>query len=201
MVDESLMVDKSLREDLKNMPSSEFISKWVIDAIPFVCVKNYALHAEWRHDIARQLKIDPNDIIMSGSASLGVSLSPHKLLREFNEKSDIDIGVISEHYFDIAWHELRRINMNEPKLTQAMSASIKEHRSRYIYWGTIATDRILPLLSFGSEWDKIMNSLQRYPCFENRTINFRIYKDNKSFRDYLIQGIAKCRDRLLEETI
>ena len=195
------MDSAGLRKDLANMPSSEFISKWVIDAIPFVCNSNYSLHSKWRHDIAQQLEIDPNDIIMSGSASVGVSLSPHKLLREFNEESDIDIGIISEHYFDIAWHELRRVDINSSKITAAMRAAITEHRTRYIYWGATATDRILPLLSFGVKWDRIMNSLQKYSCFENRTVNFRIYKDNKSFRDYLMYGITKCRDSLLEGNI
>lgn len=189
------------RNDLTSMSLSEFISKWVIDAIPFILDNDYSLHAKWRHDIAKQLEIDPNDIIMSGSASIGVSLNPHKLLREFNDKSDIDIGLVSEHYFDIAWHELRHININSPIVTSAMRAAITEHRSRYIYWGTIATDKILPLLSFGQKWAKVMNGLQKYPCFENRSVNFRIYKDNKSFRDYLIQGVIKCRDYLLEEIV
>lgn len=191
----------TLRHDLTNMPISMFISKWITDAIPFICAENYSLHSQWRHDIASQLGIDPNDIIMSGSASLGVSLSPHKVLKEFNDKSDIDIGIISEHYFDIAWHELRRIDINSSKITPPMRAAITEHRSRYIYWGTIATDKILPLLSFGRAWDEILKSLSKYSCFEGRSINFRIYKDNKSFRDYLSQGIVKCRDYLLEAAI
>jgi len=180
------------------MSASEFISKWIIDAIPFVCDSDYSMHTKWRHDLALRLKVDPNDIIMSGSASTGVSLSPHKLMKEFNKSSDIDIGIVSEHYFEIAWHELRRMDMTSSKMNSVLRAAITEHRTRYIYWGTIATDKILPLLSFGQDWNKIMNDLNEYKCFEDRIINFRIYRDNKSFRDYLLQGITKCRDYLLE---
>ena len=30
-----------------------------------------------------------------------------KNFKKFNDKSDIDVGIISNYYFDIAWHELR----------------------------------------------------------------------------------------------
>jgi hypothetical protein len=136
---------------------------------------------------------------MSGSASVGFSLSPYKtLLKEFTPASDIDIGIISGYYFDIAWHELREFKINSSKISMSMKTAIEEHRLRYIYWGTIATDRILPLLSFGQDWDNAMRGLKKYEGFGSRDIKFRIYKDNKSFRDYITQGIIKCRDNLME---
>ena len=88
------------------------------------------------------------DIIITGSACVGYSLNPRKNFRKFRETSDIDVGIISNYYFDIAWHELR--NQKYYKLDNNMKNALEEHKNRLIYWGTIATDKILPLLSFGT---------------------------------------------------
>ena len=66
--------------------------------------------------------------------------------------SDIDVAIISHHHFDLAWHELRNLGANYYSLNTLQRDSIDKHKSKYIYWGTIATDKILPVLSFGKEW-------------------------------------------------
>ena len=150
---------------------------------------------EWKHKMASGLQVDARDIIVTGSACLGYSLNPKKNFKKFNEKSDIDVGVISNDYFDIAWHELR--NKKYYKLDNNMKRALEDHKNRLIYWGTIATDKILPLLSFGKHWNKVINELKCIPPVNDREINFRIYKDNKSFRDYQLNSIKECREILL----
>lgn len=109
----------------------------------------------WRHDLAEKLGIDPSDIIITGSAGLGISLNPHKNFKCFDAKSDIDICIFSEYFFSVAWHDL--LNLPLVGLNSKMSSAVKEHRSSFIYWGTVATDQILPILSFGPQWGRIMH--------------------------------------------
>ncbi len=82
-------------------------------------------------------------------------------------------------------------------LSYPMQTAIKEHREKYIYWGTIATDRILPLLSFGSKWVRIIPKLSEFEEIRDHDIHFRIYKDKQAFRRYLLQSIENRKMALL----
>ena len=177
------------------MPPDVFISKWIMEKTPDIFYNKEMQYYEWKHKMASGLQVDARDIIVTGSACLGYSLNPKKNFKKFNEKSDIDVGVISNDYFDIAWHELR--NKKYYKLDNNMKRALEDHKNRLIYWGTIATDKILPLLSFGKHWNKVINELKCIPPVNDREINFRIYKDNKSFRDYQLNSIKECREILL----
>lgn len=78
-----------------------------------------------------------------------------------------------------------------------MKQALEDHRNRLIYWGTIATDKILPILSFGKLWNEVINEMRSNPPINEREINFRIYKDNKSFRDYQINSVRECQEIIL----
>ena len=129
------------------------------------------------------MRIDARDIIITGSASLGFSLNPNKNFKSFDKKSDIDISIISHHYFDVAWHDL--IHLSPAGISPKMKTALEDHRKRLIYWGTVATDKILPLLSFGGEWDRIIKTCQLPEPLVDHEINFRIYKDALSIRNYI----------------
>ena len=76
-------------------------------------------------------------------------------------------------------------------------ASVKEHVTRLIYWGTIATDKILHLLPFSLEWQRAIDEIKRiYPLF-TREVNFRIYNDFDSLRAYSFNNLKKLQDNLL----
>ena len=188
-----------IKKDLLALTPSVFATKWYFDAIPFVFENEYDQYIDWRHNLAAQINIDPSDIIITGSAGLGISLNPHKNFKSFDSRSDIDVCIFSEYYFSVAWHDL--LNISLVGLNYKMSAAIKEHRSRFIYWGTIATDQILPLLSFGSHWGRVIPQMSKYNALKDHEINFRIYKDRQSFRRYLLTSIEDRRTVLLEAKI
>ncbi len=190
---EELLIN--IKNELLSVPPDVFISKWIMEKTPDIFYNKEMQYYEWKHKMASGLQVDARDIIVTGSACLGYSLNPKKNFKKFNEKSDIDVGVISNYYFDIAWHELR--NKKYYKLDNNMKRALEDHKNRLIYWGTIATDKILPLLSFGKHWNKVINELKCIPPVNDREINFRIYKDNKSFRDYQLNSIKECREILL----
>ena len=188
-----------IKNDIVNLSPTKFISKWIIDAVPVIFEEDYTSYLDWRNNLSKKIGVDPNDIFISGSASIGFSLNPNNNLKKFNDTSDVDICIISENYFNTAWYELRSIKPYHPSMQNSkFKAAIENHRTKYIYWGTIATDRILPILSFGQKWDLALKSSTDDKHFGSRDLNFRIYKDNKSFRDYTIISVSKCRQKILE---
>lgn len=188
-----------IKKELERLSTSSFITKWIIEHTPYIFDGYEMEYIHWREEIASKLRIDPSDIMITGSASLGFSLNPYKNFKPFNEKSDIDVSIISHYYFDVAWHDL--LYTSRLVISPQMKEALDDHRQRLIYWGTIATDKILPLLSFGVEWDNIIKESKMYPFLVDRDINFRIYKDKLSVRNYLATGTNKLKSKLLEEKI
>lgn len=177
---------KIFKEDFGKYSYDFLTSKWVIERIPHIFNNNSEIYLKTKIQLASLINVDSCSIIFVGSASTGFSLSPGKNFRKFNDKSDIDIAIISHYYFDIAWHTLRNTNIHN--VSNETAQSIKEHRNKYIYYGTIATDKIIGLLPFGKEWLNAIQILQRSPLFENRDINFRLYRDHESLREYHINN-------------
>ena len=188
---------EQIKNDLVQLSDSHFITKWILEHTPYIFDNDEKNYIEWRMEISKMMRVDPSDIHITGSAALGFSLNPHKNFKLFDEKSDIDICIISHLFFDIAWYDL--IHTKRSNLPPKMQTALDEHRNRLIYWGTIATDKLLPLLSFGRDWDKIITQNSNLPALAGRTINFRIYKDTLSFRNYVSESVNNRRIALLEE--
>lgn len=145
------MIDEFKYELIDN-PTSFICSKWVLDRVPFVFNDDRITFIKWKEELASKLGIDPKAMVLTGSASCGFSLNPYKNYREYNDGSDIDIAVVSELHFDIAWKTLRNLGTKRFDLTPKQKASLQDHVDRLIYWGTIATDKLLELFPFGKEW-------------------------------------------------
>lgn len=169
-----------VKQELESSTTSIFITKWILEHTPYVFEDYETEYISWRHEIAEKLRIDARDIIITGSASLGFSLNPNKNFKSFDKKSDIDISIISHHYFDVAWHDL--IHLSPAGISPKMKTALEDHRKRLIYWGTVATDKILPLLSFGGEWDRIIKTCQLPEPLVDHEINFRIYKESQKMK-------------------
>lgn len=174
-------------------------SKWILERIPFLFEDDVELYIDWKEKLGNLIKVDSKSIAFTGSSAVGISLNPSKNFKSFTEESDIDIAIISNYYFDISWHYLRNIGPKRHRLKPAEKLSIKDHRERLIYWGTIATDKIIQILPFGKTWLNAINEMQKIKPTLNREINFRIYKDFESLREYQSNCIGKLKDKLITE--
>lgn len=176
--------------------SSEFVvSKWIVEKIPFIFHDDYDSFIKTKILIAQKLGIDTCSVVFVGSSSTGFSLNPNKKFKIFDEESDIDIAIISHHYFNEAWHWMKA--QDESLLTGRAKQAIKMHRKRYVFDGTIATDAFLALLPFGKQWQSIISDLDKEPAFHGREIHFRLYQDHKSLIDYHIRNVKSNLPRLL----
>lgn len=178
---------------------SYFASKWMIEKVPFIFSDNLKLYIQWKETLAAKIGVDSKAIVLTGSSSVGFSLNPDNNLRSFTETSDIDVAIISQHYFDISWHFLRNIGTNRYSYSRKEITAIDDHRNRLIYWGTIATDKIIQILPFGQKWITALNEMANEEPTKDRTINIRIYKDFEALRAYHLNNLRIIKDKIIKQ--
>lgn len=162
------------------------VSKWVVEKLPYVFKGDYEAFLQTKLKLSKLLGVDSCSIIFVGSSCTGFSLSPYKNLKVFNDKSDIDIAIISHYYFDVAWHAIRNINPFD--YDEEVREAIQSHAKTLIYWGTIATDKILGIMPFAKEWLHAQDEISKEAVFENRKVNFRLYQDHEALRAYHLRN-------------
>ena len=184
-----------LVEDLNKEPNEYVVSKWIVEKIPVIFNGDYEIFFKTKLSIANKLGVDSCSIIFVGSSCTGFSLNPDKGFKVFDEESDIDIAVISHHYFNIAWHWMRMQDVT--LLNKRAKNGIMQHKKHYIFDGTIATDFFLPYLPFGEQWTKVIKDLEDIPLLKGREIHFRLYQDHKSLIDYHRFNVKRNLPKLL----
>lgn len=198
----SAAIRLELRADVLGTPPDWCATKWIFERPPFLFNELEPANLwTWKSQLAGGLSVDPKNVLVTGSAAVGVSLNPAKALKAFDQESDVDVAVISTHHFDLAWRALRGLGTQRFKLTRAQQIALEEHVRRYIYWGTIATDRLLPILPFGEEWLGALANIETVPPTEGRTASARIYRDFSSLRAYLVLSFRSLRDKIVEDVV
>ena len=189
-------VRESFIEDLLKDPPALLASVWILDRLPhiFTDVRAYAI---WRGELGRLIEVDPSSVFITGSAAFGISLNPHKNYKFFDSGSDIDVAVVSSHHFTLAWRALRSLGARRYALSRSAQASVQEHVSRYIYWGTIATDKILHVLPFSEQWSSALDHMKSVDPTRDRSIKIRIYNDLDSLRGYQAANLKSLKNEKL----
>lgn len=190
---------EDFKSEITNSDISFMTSKWIIEKVPFIFSDNLELYIKWKEMLANKIGVDSKAIVITGSASVGFSLNPDNNLREFNVNSDIDVAIVSQHYFDISWHFLRNVGTKRYRYTRKQKDAIDEHRNRLIYWGTIATDKIIQILPFGEKWILALNEMAAFDPTKDRIINIRIYKDFEALRAYHLGNLKTIKDKIITQ--
>ena len=187
------------KAEITNSDISFMTSKWIVEKVPFIFSNNFEKYIKWKEVLARKIGVDSKAIVLTGSSSVGFSLNPEKNLRPFSDQSDIDIAIISQHYFDMSWHFLRNVGTKRYSYTKKENDAIDDHRLRLIYWGTIATDKIIQILPFGKNWMSALNEMALLEPTKDRVINIRIYKDFEALRAYHLNNLKTIKDNLISK--
>lgn len=166
------------------MPSSEFVDCFVVGAVPVCFGGDRPGYLNWRREVSSALEIDPANLHVIGSACLGFSLAPLKLLRPYSSDSDIDVAVVSSWHFELAWRDLQRKTRSSFRFPPKISYSIKRYGPSDVFKGCIATDQILPVLPFAETWLRAREIASAHHIIEDRTVKFRLYRDLDSLRSY-----------------
>jgi hypothetical protein len=182
---------------IEALSAADFISQYLFDRVPHVFGDERRSFLLWKSALAKAIEVDPACITLVGSSAVGVSLSPSKGFKPFDSGSDVDVGVVSHYHFTVAWRFLRTQGHRRTHVDYKTRAAWDEHVKRYIYWGTIATDRLLGILPFGRQWLGALTTMAQVSPTVGRNINLRIYSDYESLRAYQILAAQLAREDIL----
>ena len=190
-------------KDLLMVHSSSFVvSKCMIEYIPHI-FSGVDEYIHWKEKLSDKIGIDSKSITIVGSACVGFSLNPYKNYRLFDagpDKSDIDVAVISPYHFDLSWRSMRQIGSRMYKLDYKQQRAVKEHANGLVYWGAIATDKVLELMPFGADWTIALDDMSKENATFARDIKIRIYRDYESLRNYHKNSFDKIKHELLSKS-
>ena len=179
---------------LRSQPPVAFVENFLFDRIPALFMEDRALFIEWKRVLGEKIEVDPACLTVVGSAATGISLNPSKNFKLFDEGSDVDVAVISPYHFTVGWRYLRMNGTRRLRLDNRTRIAWDEHVNRYIYWGTLATDRLLGVLPFGRQWLTATSDIAQRAPTTGRSVNLRIYADYDSLRSYQVRGVRELRN-------
>jgi len=177
---------------------TRFVEDQLFDRVPHIFREDRRLFAGWKRALGERIDVDPACLSLVGSSATGFSLHPNKNFKEFDENSDVDVAVVSAHHFAVGWRYLRMNGSRRLRVDARTRNSWNEHMTKYIYWGTLATDRLLGVLPFGREWLHATSYMAGLTPTEGRAVNLRIYTDYDALRAYQAQGARALRQSLLQ---
>lgn len=199
---------EEIRRDLVELSVREFYMKYLLrgDNWYFTNIlgieEKDVLHTidDFKMLVSETLGVGFNNVIMVGSGKLGYSLSPEKekFLRPFrdeeDDKSDVDIAIISPYLFDFFWR-LFRSSYN------VTNQSYYRYIARSIYRGYISDSDLMKIDECRIAWleksNEATKKLQRNMYFRHE-IHYRIYRDWKDLEEYHVQAIEELRERVFE---
>jgi hypothetical protein len=188
------------REDLiqvlQSLSAPTFLEEYVFDSVPHVFAGDRASYVGWKRALGVAIDVDPACLTIVGSAAVGCSLNPVQNLKPFDLESDVDVAVISNYHFTIAWRYLRMNGTRRLQVDARTRIAWDEHVNKYIYWGTIATDKLLGVLPFGLEWLKATGHMALIEPTKGRDVNLRIYADYEALRAYQMMSVRNVRESL-----
>lgn len=187
---------ESLELDLSRLDSSTFTSIHILDRVPAI-FESRRQYAGWRAQVGKGLGVDPLNLLVVGSTSVGVSLSPSKtkLMKPYHSGSDVDLAVVSAQHFDEAWRWLRGLGPMDILRAKSRDTAdlLQWHKRSLVFDGTIATERLLPYLPFGADWAAVLGRAGKLPPTQDRDVNARIYRDFDSLRAYHEKNVESLK--------
>lgn len=186
----------TLKDTLQHLSASRFLEEHVFDRVPHVFAGDRAGYVEWRRALGTAIDVDPACLTVVGSAAVGCSLNPSKNFKPFDAGSDVDVAVVSHYHFTVGWRYLRLNGTRRLSLDAKTRIAGDDHVKRYIYWGAIATDKLLGLLPFGLVWLKATSAMSQVEPTKGRDVNLRIYADYEALRAYQTVSVKTVRDSL-----
>jgi len=154
---------------------------------------------DFRILVGDALGVSYNSVLMVGSGKTGYSFSPKKNLKGFTvepsgqNKSDIDVAIISAPIFELLWKEFRK----------GYNITTKHHYSyisRGIYRGFIDEQNINLIDSCRLFWKELSVSatkkLQQQMYFKHN-ISYRIYRSWEDFEEYTLESIHDLKSEVI----
>lgn len=89
------------KKDLSALTAIQIVRKHILYGES--CILPEDKYFDLRSEIADHFQLNPNEVLVVGSAKLGFSIVPSKRYRLFHDESDIDVVLVSSRLFDEIW--------------------------------------------------------------------------------------------------
>ncbi|MBZ2405151.1 hypothetical protein [Liquorilactobacillus hordei] len=199
-----MMETTEIIENLYKMKTEEFFFKYFVKSPTWYFEKVLSITSQqeeidmldiFRSIISKKLDIDFGNSQIVGSAKIGFSLNPNKHLKQFDDDSDIDIAIISERIFNDLWKKLLEESASNYFINYARYSSCIF--KGYLNDKTLSTDDFTDI-NIQNSFSEISKAL-RYELSIQHEINYRIYKDWRSFNIYQKKSIEKIKEKEVEK--
>lgn len=182
------------KDKLKNMTISdlEIVQGCITHGQAFVFQDDEEKYFKLKQTIAQKFGLNPQNVIMIGSAKLGFSISPLKRWQPFHAESDIDMVILSSEIFDRFWKELYDFNI---KLTARTDEEEKRYNNflDYFFKGWLRPD-VFPFAYGGrDEWLSFFKSIS-YGEFGSHKITGAVFRDVGFYEAYHTNNIREIRN-------
>jgi hypothetical protein len=192
---------------LRSEPLDNMVQRYLFEGIPYVFRDRPQEADNLIGQLCTALPLQRHNVCIVGSARTGFSLSPDGYPRRFTADSDIDVLVVDEELFDMAWLALLRWNYAHGT-RYLPSAQHQRSRAREdLYWGWFRPDRmryqgisfpqvLQPVRDFSVTWFDAFQGLSRNTTFAGRTVSGRLYRSWRHAELYHTAGLEKLRNVL-----
>ncbi len=170
----------------------EIVQGYITHGPAFVFKEDDGKFFKLKSMVAQKFGLNPQDVIMVGSAKLGFSISPLIRWQPFHDESDIDMAIISPDIFDRFWKELYDFNI---KLTYRTEKEEKQYYRflDYFFKGWLRPD-VFPFSYVGrKEWLDFFKSIS-YGEFGDHKITGAVFRDWGFYEAYHTSNIREIRN-------
>jgi hypothetical protein len=185
------MTAKELSELAKKGQVEEILAQ-LFSGAPFAFNERPAEYSTFREQIAAALKCESANVVVVGSGRFGFSLAPHKFGRPFNDRSDIDVVIVDQNFFDSAWLELIRYDVKSLTFDSDVAQSLREHRTNHVFWGYLEPYNLKTALSmYRKVWFPMIAALGFFRAAAGRPVKARVYRTWEHAKNYHRYGIRQ----------
>jgi hypothetical protein len=175
----------------QNITEQEIVQRCITHGTSYVFSEDDDKYFELKKIIANQFNLNPENVIMIGSAKLGFSIVPFKLWKSFDEESDIDMVIISESIFDEFWHDLYDFNL------ELMNRTVEEQTRfdkflNYFFKGWLRPDLFPFSYPKKNKWFDFFRNIS-YGEFGKRKITGAIFRNLYFYENYHIRNLKNIR--------
>lgn len=198
-----------LKKDLYSLEPKEFYLKHIVkshnwyfsDYLGFAQDEIIDKMDYFKEIVSSNLGISFHNVQIVGSAKVGYSLSPQKLLHPFHEEmpgqasSDIDIAIISDKMYRDYWNSLRQVKgiWNQYYYTQLTGS---------IFRGYINEKHLRKIKGIGAKWSELIDpvnvKLQDHLGFIH-PITYRLYRNWDDLEEYQLISITKAKRKVEDQ--
>jgi hypothetical protein len=177
------------------------------EIIPYAFDPNPSTWSAFRAELALGLGVAEADIVIIGSARLGLSMKPRAKLRKFSDQSDIDVVVVNSSLFDRIWVDLLHAVYPRPPLTDRLGGWLNARRKElYTGWilpleihvdKKIVGPRAQPILDIQANWFSTFKKVSRHPPRRHEDVTGRLYRTWEHAELYHLHSISALRRDLV----